>query len=277
MTDKEDGCDVVIDDALETGSYGLSVSKTDSKKDKRFALIIVDVQNDFMPPKGSLAVKGGLEIIPVINSLRENIKWDAIALTQDWHVPHHVSFHSNNPGSTLFQTHTLESGEEQMMWPDHCVQGSEGAKFSPGLVVKKTDIVSKKGLKHNVDSYSGFFCNDGKTKSDLSDKLKARGITDIVVTGVATDYCVNFTVLDGMKEGFRSHLVLDAVRGVAADSTKKALEGMKKAGANLIDSKEVWRVAHKKDAVTEEEHEELSGKARQGGLYNEQMQQQMDA
>eukprot|EP00808_Paulinella_micropora_P011859 g2939.t1 len=241
LTDDLDGADVCIDDTLETGKYtmGLCASRKRTAGPSKCALLVVDVQNDFMPPNGSLAVTGGLETIPVINALRKHNKWDHIALTQDWHLPNHVSFHSNNSGSKLFAPHKLPSGEEQMMWPDHCVQGSAGAEFHKDLVHEKTDSVVRKGLKQHVDSYSGFFDNDKKTKSDLSNILKKNKITHVFCTGVAYDYCVGFSALDAVSEGFNVYLVEDAVRGVAPDSTKEMRARLTKAGVQLIESKDV--------------------------------------
>eukprot|EP00457_Paulinella_chromatophora_P009400 gb/GEZN01009467.1/.p1 GENE.gb/GEZN01009467.1/~~gb/GEZN01009467.1/.p1 ORF type:complete len:299 (-),score=51.16 gb/GEZN01009467.1/:392-1288(-) len=244
LTDIEDGTDVCIDDTLETAEYELTLSQAASSK-KRVALLIIDVQNDFMPPKGSLAVGGGLDIIPIINKLRKSVAWDHIALTQDWHVKDHVSFHSNNNGSTLFQPHKLPSGEMQVMWPDHCVQGSQGAEFHKDLVVEKTDSVVKKGMKQHVDSYSGFFDNDKKTKSSLSDDLKKHGITDVFCVGVAYDYCVGSSALDAVSEGFSVYMVEDAVRGVAPDSTKAMRESLIKHKVQLIESKDVPSIVQK--------------------------------
>eukprot|EP00457_Paulinella_chromatophora_P015946 gb/GEZN01016655.1/.p1 GENE.gb/GEZN01016655.1/~~gb/GEZN01016655.1/.p1 ORF type:complete len:240 (+),score=26.96 gb/GEZN01016655.1/:30-722(+) len=218
------------------------------RKRSRFALLIVDVQNDFMPPKGSLAVAGGLDTIPVINDLRQNYQWNLIALTQDWHLPTHVSFHSNNPGSTLFQPHKLASGEEQVMWPDHCVQGSEGAKFHKDLVVHKTDSIIRKGTLQHVDSYSGFYDNDHKTRSTMADKLKQQRITDIMMCGVAYDYCVGFSALDAINEGFHVWVVEDAVRGVAPDSTKAMKEKMIKHNVKIIQAKDVCSLVPKSTA-----------------------------
>jgi len=208
---------------------------------RRSALLIIDVQYDFLPPTGSLAVKDGQEVIPIINQLRKNHKWDVIALTQDWHPKGHFSFASTNKekGAQLFTPFEYAPGKFQMMWPDHCVQGSDGAKFHHDLKREPTDIVVQKGTNLNIDSYSGFFDNDSKAKTDLADQLRRQGITHIYVAGLAYDYCVGFSALDGVKEGFKTYFIEDGARGVAPDTTADMKKRLQVEGVHLIQSSEV--------------------------------------
>lgn len=179
------------------------------------ALFIVDVQNDFCEPSGSLAVKGSLEIIPLINKLRENPKFDYIVTSRDWHPQNHCSFASNN-GKPLFSLHVIpETGREQVMWPDHCVQGSEGAEFHKDLVRADTDINVLKGQLQWVETYSGFGSVDLGEDLGLVDKLKNLGVRDVYCCGLATDYCVGSTAVDAAKYGFNTFLIEDAARAVA--------------------------------------------------------------
>lgn len=205
-------------------------------KPKKNALLIIDVQNDFCPPSGSLAVAGGDQIIRLVNRVRAEHKWDLVALTQDWHPQNHCSFSINNPGSTLFQPFKLPSGEMQMMWPAHCVQNSKGAEFHPDLVIDKNDAIVKKGMNVNVDSYSGFFDNDHKTKSDLEDILKKAGVTDVYLVGLAYDYCVGYSALDAKAAGFNVFVLEDATRAVADASKAERIAEMQKAGVSIINS-----------------------------------------
>jgi len=205
---------------------------------RKSGLIIVDVQNDFLPPNGSLAVNDGTAVIPVINELRKRVHFDCIALTQDWHPQNHVSFCINHKdeGAQLFTPFTLPNGQQQMMWPSHCVQESEGSKFNENLNIQPTDKIIRKGMDPMVDSYSGFYDNDHKTKSKLEDTLKKAGITDVYVTGIAYDYCVGYSALDSQAAGFRTYVVEDATRGVAESSVKSMIEQLNKAGVKIINS-----------------------------------------
>jgi hypothetical protein len=133
----------------------------------RSALLIIDVQNDFCPPSGSLAVAGGTDIIPGINELRKRLPFDVVAHSRDFHPANHCSFVTNNPGSQMFSEHKLASGEMQMMWPAHCVQGTQGSEFHPDLLVAPTDIIVQKGLNADIDSYSAFFDNGHKSQTEM--------------------------------------------------------------------------------------------------------------
>jgi len=222
--------------------YFGKVQYTQAYQEKRSALLIIDVQYDFCPPSGSLAVAEGVATIPVINDLRKRVHWHTIALTQDWHPQNHISFqinHKEDPSAQLFTPYKLKNGNMQVLWPAHCVQESNGAKFHHQLVREPTDKIVRKGMSVEVDSYSGFYDNDHKTKSKLSDILKANGVTDVVVVGLAYDYCVGFSALDAHDDGFRVTVVEDATRGVAPDSTKDMIAKLKAKKIAIVKSKDV--------------------------------------
>jgi len=209
---------------------------------RRNAFLIIDVQNDFCPPNGSLAVKDGTDVIPVINKLRADIKWDLIATTIDWHPKDHVSFASNNKGAEVFKVFKLPNGTDQMMWPDHCVQKSDGAKFHKDLVVAETDRKIYKGQNREVDSYSGFFDNDHKCKTEMGDVLHRAGITDVYLAGLAYDYCVGFSALDAKALGFNVYVIEDGTRGVAPDSTTSMIQQLTEKRVSIIKSADVPRI-----------------------------------
>jgi nicotinamidase/pyrazinamidase len=158
------------------------------------ALIIVDVQNDFLPG-GALAVDKGDLVIPTINRLQEN--FELVVATQDWHPAEHKSFASQHEGRSVFEEITL-NGLPQVLWPDHCVQETKGAAFSSQLDQKRIEAISRKGMEINIDSYSGFFDNGKKKATGLGAYLKGRGVTSVFVAGLAADYCVYFTALDAL-------------------------------------------------------------------------------
>lgn len=201
------------------------------------ALLIVDIQNDFLPG-GALAVPGGDEIIPAVNELMP--EYDLVVATQDWHPADHGSFATNHDGRTVGETIDLH-GIQQILWPDHAVEGSRGADFAPGLDVDRIDHVIRKGTDRHVDSYSGFFDNGGKNPSGLTAYLRGEKITDIHVVGLATDYCVKFTVLDAIAEGFRTTLIQDAARGVDLQpgDVEQATEACRIAGARIAELAEI--------------------------------------
>eukprot|EP00472_Partenskyella_glossopodia_P001051 CAMPEP_0197543326 /NCGR_PEP_ID=MMETSP1318-20131121/68171_1 /TAXON_ID=552666 /ORGANISM="Partenskyella glossopodia, Strain RCC365" /LENGTH=223 /DNA_ID=CAMNT_0043102651 /DNA_START=86 /DNA_END=757 /DNA_ORIENTATION=+ len=214
----------------------------EKKREMKRALLIIDVQNDFCPG-GSLAVGGGDKIIPLINQMRSEIKWDLICLSQDWHPSDHCSFGPNNKGAPLFTQITLpKTGSKQMMWPIHCVQGSKGSEFHPDLTQDKDkDIVVYKGTHKWVDSYSAFFDNDQKTKTDLDDILKKHHITDVVCAGLAFDYCVGFTALDANKIGYKTTVVQDACRSVAPESEKAMTQRINEQKIPLVSTEEILK------------------------------------
>ena len=174
------------------------------------ALIHVDLQNDFLPG-GALGVPGGDEIIPLANRLMDD--FPIIVATQDWHPPDHGSFAANHPGRQVFDNIDLH-GLPQTLWPVHCVQGSPGAEFAPGLEVSRITRVFRKGTRPEVDSYSGFHDNGRRHSTGLAEWLREQGVTRVTVCGIATDYCVKFTALDAVAEGFEVTLHLPACRGV---------------------------------------------------------------
>lgn len=200
------------------------------------ALILVDLQNDFCPG-GALPVKEGDQIIPLVNKLQE--RFDLVVATQDWHPPDHLSFarhHDKAPGDVI----TL-NGLEQVLWPDHCVQGSKGAEFVPGLDMKKVDRVFQKGTDKWIDSYSGFFDNGHRKATGLGDYLKQKGVEEVYIVGLATDYCVKYTALDAVGLGFKTTVVEDACRGVNLNEgdVERAIDQMRKAGVRIQNSSEL--------------------------------------
>ena len=195
------------------------------------ALIVVDVQNDFCPG-GSLAVSGGDQVALYINSIREN--YPLVVFTQDWHPPGHKSFSSSNPGTEVGQFIKL-GGRDQVMWPDHCVQNTPGAEFRQDLDKRAEDPVVRKGELAEVDSYSAFFDNDHQHETGLRELLRARGVTDVDVVGLVTDYCVKFTVLDALKLGFGATVLREGCRAVNIQpgDGEKALQELETAGAKV--------------------------------------------
>lgn len=197
------------------------------------ALIIVDVQRDFCVG-GSLAVPDGDAVVPIINRLRESLNPDMVALTQDWHPADHTSFVTNNPGETLF----VPRADGQMMWPAHCVQGTDGATWHPDLVVQPTDVTVRKGTLAGVDSYSGVGsapAADGARaeRTGLEKILSAIGVTEVVVVGLAFDYCVAATAKDLAACGFRTRVIRAATRGIAAESMAVAEAELVAAGVTV--------------------------------------------
>jgi len=177
---------------------------------KRAALIVIDVQNDFCP-HGALPVPGGDAVVPVINRL--TTRFDHVIFTQDWHVPAHISFASAHPGHHPFETIAVPGGE-QMLWPDHCVQGTEGAAFHPEVAVDSAELIVRKGFRRDMDAYSAFFENDKVTPSGLSGYLTDRGLHELYLSGLATDVCVRHSAIDAARIGFSVHVIADACRGI---------------------------------------------------------------
>jgi nicotinamidase/pyrazinamidase len=203
------------------------------KIDDRSVLVVVDVQNCFLPG-GSLAVKQGEEVIPVINRLAKSFA--NVVMTQDWHTPGHISFASSHPGKKPFETIKLPYGD-QVLWPDHCVQGTDGAMIHKDLDIPHAQLVIRKGFRKTVDSYSAFREADRKTVTGLAAYLKSRGLTRVFVSGLATDFCVAWTAMDARREGFEVSVIEDACRGIDTQgSLAKAWDAMKKAGVRRIQS-----------------------------------------
>jgi nicotinamidase/pyrazinamidase len=201
---------------------------------RRSALLVVDVQNDFCPG-GSLAVESGDEVVPVINRLMP--AFPLVVATQDWHPPNHVSFASIHNGRKPLDLIDAQ-GIEQVLWPDHCVQGTRGAELHPRLESGRIGLVLRKGMRETLDSYSAFFENDHRTDTGLRHYLKGMKVQDLYVCGLATDYCVLASALDARRLGFRVTLVRDACRGVdfPRGSIEKAIALMQKAGARVMES-----------------------------------------
>jgi nicotinamidase/pyrazinamidase len=197
------------------------------------ALVVVDVQNCFLPG-GSLAVAKGDEIIPLINRIAKSFQ--NVVLTQDWHTPGHISFASSHPGKKPFESIKLPYGN-QILWPDHCVQGTEGAAINKGLEIPHAQLVIRKGYNPKVDSYSAFIEADGKLKTGLDGYLKGRGIKSIFVAGLATDFCVAWSATDARKLGLDAYVIEDACRGIDTQgSLATAWTNMHKAGVKRIQS-----------------------------------------
>ena len=195
--------------------------------------LIIDVQNDFCPG-GALAVNGGDEIIPLINSLTR--RFDNVVLTQDWHPAGHSSFASSHEGKAPFEMIELPYGM-QNLWPDHCVQGSFGAQFHENLDTDKAQMIIRKGFRPDVDSYSAFFENDQKTRTGLAGFIKERGFKRIFMAGLATDYCVGFSALDGRGLGLDVFVVEDACRAInMAGSLDAMLQQFDEHGVKRIQS-----------------------------------------
>jgi nicotinamidase/pyrazinamidase len=194
------------------------------------ALIVIDVQNDFCPG-GALAVDGGDQIIPAINEMMP--QFDAVILTQDWHPSGHSSFASSHAGKDPFALVDMPYGP-QVLWPDHCVQGSDGAQFHSALATDPADMVIRKGYNPAIDSYSAFFENDHKTPTGLHGYCQTRGITRLTMVGLALDFCVNYSAVDAAGLGYDVTVLQDACRAIDLEgSLAAALSGMKEAGVSL--------------------------------------------
>lgn len=203
------------------------------------ALVIVDVQNDFCEG-GALEVKKSNSIIPIINSLVKSDKFNLIVVTKDWHPKNHKSFASNHFNKNVYDVITLNK-INQVLWTNHCVQKTKGARLHKNLSLSKSYFTIKKGQNPEIDSYSGFYDNDHKTSTGLAEHLKKKKINKVYIVGLATDYCVKFTALDSISEGFTTYLIKDAVKGVNVKKgdEKQAFEEMRNAGVNIIFSKSI--------------------------------------
>lgn len=194
------------------------------------ALLVIDVQNDFCP-SGGLPVPQGDAVVEPINRLLAAAKH--VLLTQDWHPAGHGSFASSHPGRQPYETIDLAYGP-QVLWPDHCVQGSRGAEFHPGLAVTGAELIIRKGYDPAIDSYSAFYENDRSTPTGLSGYLRSRGIGRLALCGLATDFCVLYSALDARREGFEVTVYEDACRGIDIDgSLPKALAALRTAGVTI--------------------------------------------
>ncbi|WP_038035786.1 bifunctional nicotinamidase/pyrazinamidase [Thermopetrobacter sp. TC1] len=200
------------------------------------ALLVIDVQKDFCPG-GALPVPEGDAVVPVINRIMP--RYDIVVFTQDWHPADHLSFASQHEGKAPFETVTLAYGE-QVLWPDHCVQGSEGAEFHPDLDVRPAQAIIRKGFRREVDSYSAFFENDHATPTGLEGYLRSRGVDEVHLAGLATDFCVGFSALDAVRCGFVATVIEDACRAIDLEGSLQAMrEKWQKAGVRTITSAEI--------------------------------------
>ena len=202
----------------------------------RDVLLVVDVQNDFIPG-GALPVKGGDEIVPLVNRIAA--RFEHVVLTQDWHTPGHASFASAHPGKQPFQTIQMPYGT-QVLWPDHCVQGTPGAEFHKALAIPHAELIIRKGYRRQMDSYSAFYEADGKTTTGLAGYVRDRGFQQVFLVGLATDFCVGWSALDARKVGLPASVIEDATLGIDADgSLAKAWDQMRTAGVRRIQSSDL--------------------------------------
>ena len=203
------------------------------------ALVLVDIQNDFLPG-GALAVPGGDKIVPVANRLQA--AFPLVVATQDWHPANHGSFAANHPGKAVFEQFSL-NGLPQTLWPVHCVQETPGAELAPELQRERIAKIFPKGTDAGIDSYSGLFDNGHRKSTGLGEWLRAKGVTEVFVCGLATDYCVKFTALDAAQFGFKTHFIEDASRGVnlQPDDVKNAMAEMNRAGITTVQSTDILK------------------------------------
>jgi len=195
------------------------------------ALVLVDVQNDFMPG-GALPAKDGDAVVPVANRVQR--EFELVVASKDWHPPDHGSFAASHPGKEPGDVIELH-GLEQILWPVHCVRDTPGAAFHPDLDASRVAKVFPKGVDPKIDSYSAFFDNAHRRATGLGDYLQGRGVLDVYLLGLATDYCVKFTALDARELGFRTHVILEGCRGVELEpgDCDRAIEKMREAGVEL--------------------------------------------
>jgi nicotinamidase/pyrazinamidase len=202
------------------------------------ALLLVDIQNGFCPG-GNLAVPDGDKVVPVANRLIESGRYDLVVASQDWHPAGHGSFASSHPGTKPFELGTL-AGKPQMMWPDHCVQGTPDAELHPALKADDIDLILQKGENREIDSYSAFRDNDRDAETGLADFLEGQEVTELDVCGLATDYCVKFSALDAleMMPGITVRFIEDASRGITPEGVAAAIAEMRDHGIDIVTSRQ---------------------------------------
>jgi len=224
---------------VATAAAGVTPARAQGAKVKpgsRDVLLVVDVQNDFIPG-GALAVKEGDVIVPLVNQLGAG--FEHVILTQDWHTPGHVSFASAHAGKKPFETIALDYGS-QVLWPDHCVHGTPGADFHEDLKIPHAELIIRKGYRKQMDSYSAFYEADGKTTTGLAGYVKDRGFRQVYLVGLATDFCVCWSALDARKVGLEATVIEDACRGIDTNgSLDKAWAQMTKAGVKRVRSADI--------------------------------------
>lgn len=201
------------------------------------ALILVDIQNDFVPG-GRLAVPDGDAIVPLANSLQAS--FGLVVATQDWHPASHKSFASNHPGKNAFE-HVDLHGLDQVLWPDHCIQESTGAEFHAGLSMNRVEAIFRKGTDTEIDSYSGFYDNGARKATGLAGYLRERKVRKVFVCGLAADYCVAFTAKDALRENFDTFVIADATRPIDAAGWQRAQEEILGLGGQIITSDQLYR------------------------------------
>lgn len=206
------------------------------------ALILVDIQNDFLPG-GALAVPEGDAIIPVANRLQAT--FDLVVATQDWHPANHGSFAASHPGRQVYEQVEL-NGLPQTLWPVHCVQGTRGAELAAGLQRERIARIFPKGTDAGIDSYSGLWDNGHRKSTGMGEWLKAQGVMEVFACGLATDYCVKFTALDAAQMGFKTHFVEEASRGVnlGPDDVRNAILEMQRAGVTVVSTSSIPTLRH---------------------------------
>jgi nicotinamidase/pyrazinamidase len=218
------------------GRVNMALAADKIKPGPQSALIVVDVQNCFLPG-GSLAVKDGDQVVPVINRIAKS--FENVVMTQDWHTPHHISFASSHEGKKPFEMIKLPYGN-QVLWPDHCVQGTDSANISKDINIPQAVLIIRKGYHNDVDSYSAFLEADKETRTGLAGYLKERKIDTVFVTGLATDFCVAWTAMDARNAGLDVYVVEDACRGIDLNgSIAKAWDDMTKLGCKRIQSSDI--------------------------------------
>jgi nicotinamidase/pyrazinamidase len=195
-------------------------------------LILIDIQNDFIPG-GSLPVPQGNEIIKLVNELQGS--FELVVATQDWHPDNHKSFATQHPGKKQFETISLH-GLDQVLWPDHCVQGTKGAEFHDDLNMNKVEAVFRKGMNPDIDSYSGFYDNGYKKATGLAGYLRDRGVKKVYLCGLAADYCVAYTAKDALKENFETYVIEDATRAIDAIGYSRIKDDIITSGGQYIQS-----------------------------------------
>ena len=218
--------------ALTTGFSG-RLWAASIKPDEASALLVIDVQNCFLPG-GSLAVKDGEQVVPVINRIARGFA--NVVMTQDWHTPNHMSFASSHANQKPFDVIKVAYGD-QVLWPDHCVQDTDGAQIAKDIKIPQANLIIRKGFRKDVDSYSAFMEADRKTNSGLASYFKERGIDTVFLTGLATDFCVAWTAVDARHAGLTTYVIEDACRGIDVNgSLAKAWADMTAAGVQKIQS-----------------------------------------
>ncbi len=198
-------------------------------------LLLVDIQKDFLPG-GALAVPQGDEVIPVANRMMD--QFPLVVALQDWHPPSHKSFASNHTGKNPFDTINL-NGIDQILWPDHCVQKTQGAEYTPQLDSHKAEVIFRKGIDPEIDSYSGFYDNGYQKSTGLTSYLKGKKVQEVYILGLAGDFCVYFTAMDAIKEGFQATLIMDGIRSINPEDFNRKVAEFQEKGGQIIQSSEV--------------------------------------